>query len=100
MGRILELHIVEPWDTLKAQLLVQIDQCLAPPKVDFQDYKISYTIPRILSQPLLLTSESDYAFLIKHAMKGKTVADVKIQCIQSPKVVSVRLLHFIHSFRS
>lgn len=98
IGRILELLAVEPWDTLKAQLLVQIDQSLAPSTIDFHDYEVSYTIPRVLSQPLPLASESDYSFLIKHATKGKVVADVKIQCIQSQRVVSVRLLLRIGGF--
>ena len=102
IGHILELLVDEPWDTLKAQLLVQIDKTLVPSKVDFQDYKISYTIPRILSQPLPLASESDYSFMIKHATKGKVVADVKIECIQLQKVVSVsvRLLRCFNGFRA
>jgi hypothetical protein len=81
-GRILELGASEPWDTFQAQILVMIDKSLAPKTIQFQDYDVSFTIARGVTQPLPLISESDYLFLVKQSTKGKTIADVKIQCIQ------------------
>jgi hypothetical protein len=82
IGRILELDANEPWDTVQAQILVTIDKSLAPAMIQFQDYDVSFTIARAVTQPLPLISESNYLFLVKQSTKGKTIADVKVQCIQ------------------
>ncbi|KAF8156684.1 hypothetical protein B0H34DRAFT_859408 [Crassisporium funariophilum] len=65
----------EPWDTLKAQLLVKINSALSPAKIDFADYKIKYYILRILPKPgLELETDQQYQDLIKRSqdIKGNT----------------------------
>jgi hypothetical protein len=74
IGRRLELQSDEPWDTLQAQILIQIDSALHPSKIQFSDYNISFTIARTVSQPLPLNSVSDYSFLVSQATKGKSVS--------------------------
>ena len=43
--RRVELSAREPWDTVKAQFLKEIDDTLSPPKIDFNNYDISFKIP-------------------------------------------------------
>lgn len=65
----------EPWDTLKAQLLVKIDCALNPPKINFADYEIKYHILRVLPKPgLELETDQQYQNLIQHSrdIKGNT----------------------------
>jgi len=88
IGRTLELESSEPYDTLKAQILVQIASALNPPKIIQEDYNISFTIARAVSILLALQSETDYNFLVKQATKGKSVSIVKIACEQ--KTTQVR----------
>ena len=82
IGRQLELQLDEPWDTLQAQILIQIDSVLHPSKIQFSDYNISFTIACTISQPLPLTSVANYSFLVSQATKGKSVLTVKITCEQ------------------
>src|SRR5882762_5093797 len=82
VGRWLELQSDEPWDTLQAQILVQIDSALHPSKIQFSDYNISFTIARTVSQPLPLNLVADYLFLVSQATKGKSGSTVKIACDQ------------------
>ncbi|KAJ7165780.1 hypothetical protein C8R46DRAFT_900364, partial [Mycena filopes] len=58
----------EPFDTLKAQLLVRIDAVYTPSKLDFDDYNISFTIPRLVKDAIVLDSAS-YPHLIKNTQK-------------------------------
>jgi len=63
----------EPWDTLKAQLLVKIDSTLKPNKISFADYHVKYYIPRVLSKPGLdLESEEDYEGLVDRSRNIKS----------------------------
>ena len=56
---------------------------------DIDDYEISYTVPRHVSQPLPLTSATSYAHLIANATKGKTpTLSAKLTVIQ--KATQVR----------
>ena len=71
IGRILELDASEPWDTVKAQIFMMIGKSLAPATIRFQDYDVSFTIARAVTQPLPLISESDYLFLVKQSTKGR-----------------------------
>ena len=82
VGRCLELQLDEPWDTLQAQILVQINSTLHPSEIQFFDYNISFTIACTVSQPLPLNSVADYSFLVLQATKGKSVVTVKITCEQ------------------
>jgi hypothetical protein len=102
MGRTLELESSEPYDTLKAQILVQIASALNPPKIIQEDYNISFTIARAVSIPLALQSESDYNFLVKQATKGKSVSIVKIACEQKATQVRESSFHSLvfHQLKS
>jgi hypothetical protein len=83
VGRPLELESKEPWSTVSAQILVQIDDALSITNFDINNYEISYTVPRHVSQPLPLTSAASYAHLIANATKGKTPAlSAKLTVIQ------------------
>ncbi|KAH7907681.1 hypothetical protein BJ138DRAFT_1014114, partial [Hygrophoropsis aurantiaca] len=56
-----DLNDNEPWDTLKAQILQKISTTLNPQVLDFDDYDVTFYIPRILTKPgLSLTSSSHY----------------------------------------
>ena len=62
----LELSSKEPWDTLKAQLLVKITETTSPSFLDFDNYKVMYFIPRLVPKPgRQLVSANNYASLIK-----------------------------------
>jgi hypothetical protein len=96
IGRLLKLSSTEPWDTLKAQILVTLDKTLSPANISIQDYDISYQIPRIVTQALPLESETDYAHMLKYATKHNT--NVKVTCIQQSNKVrscnySINLSH-------
>ncbi|KAJ7699499.1 hypothetical protein B0H16DRAFT_1484141 [Mycena metata] len=80
---ILTLNSDEPFDTLKAQLGVKIVTALKPAKLDFDDYIISFTVPRQVSEPIGLTDDKKYKHLVDNALKvkvnpnGKIVIEVK-----------------------
>ena len=70
----LRLSTDEPWDTVKAQILVKIDAALNPQSIKFENYSIAYTIPHIVSKPgYPLFSADDYALLVDRARKPKLV---------------------------
>jgi hypothetical protein len=69
----LTLSTDEPWDTMKAQILVKISDSLNPSLLDFNNYNTSFYINRTLPKPgLPLLAESDYLTMTKKAfnMKG------------------------------
>jgi hypothetical protein len=82
IGCILQLSSSEPWDTIRAQLLAQIDDAIEPRPLDLSNFDISFTISRVVVQALPLQTEQHYKFLLGEAMKGKTVAQVKVLCEQ------------------
>ncbi len=59
------------WDTWKAQLLVKIDKVLKPKKISFDDYDITFSIPRVHPKPTVLNDEGSYKFMVSRASKGK-----------------------------
>jgi hypothetical protein len=70
----LRLSTDEPWDTVKAQILVKIDTALNPQTINFENYSIAYTIPRIVTKPgYPLSNANDYALLVDRARKPKLV---------------------------
>jgi hypothetical protein len=68
-----QLRTDEPWDTLKAQLLVKVSDALGvAASLDFSKYNFIVSIPRVISKPgLPLTSETDYNFLLAKIKAGK-----------------------------
>jgi len=100
IGRVLELVSTEPWDTVKAQILHTLESTLSPPTIHMHDYKVSYTIPRCVTQALPLANETDHSHMVKNATKGKTpVLLVKMTVIQKATQVhdSMLLCIFSHS---
>ena len=70
----LQLSADEPWDTLKAQLLVKINDLLKPSTLSIDDYEILFSIPRIVSKPgYPLASATDYSILLERSCKSKLV---------------------------
>ena len=67
----LQLESTEPWDTVKAQLLVKIDGILKLTTIDFDDYTFSFSVPRVHTKPTELTDEDSYKFMVERASKGK-----------------------------
>lgn len=74
------LSTAEPWDTMKAQLLVKIDIALKSPTLSFDDYGIMFYIPRVLPKPgMTLATEADYTSLLEHIQA--LVAKMKIPAV-------------------
>ena len=46
------LNFKEPWSTVNAEILVQIDDALSITHFTIDNYEISYTVPCHVSQPL------------------------------------------------
>jgi hypothetical protein len=68
-SRILTLSADLDWDTLKAQILVKIDECMKPSVLDFANYNVCFTIPRKVSDPTPLANSEDYEFLRTNVLK-------------------------------
>jgi hypothetical protein len=41
----LQLDTNKPWDTMKAQILVQVKQALSPQHLDFSKYEVMFYFP-------------------------------------------------------
>lgn len=68
ISALLELRDEEPWDRIKAQLLVKIDEALAPRTLNFNDYLTIFFILYVLPKPgMALSTDENYAALLKHA---------------------------------
>jgi hypothetical protein len=77
----IRLNTNEPWDTVKAQLLVQISNLLKPQLLDFSQYETNFYIPRVLPKPgLPLLNDADYDYMIERARSLKS-ADLIINLI-------------------
>lgn len=73
-----KLNNDEPYDTLRAQILRTIDKLVSPPKINWEDYDITYTVPRQQTTPMKLNNEDKYAHLVECALKIKANPCVKI----------------------
>ncbi|KAG1899672.1 uncharacterized protein F5891DRAFT_980910 [Suillus fuscotomentosus] len=74
----IDLCTDEPWDTLKAQILVKISTAINPCMLHFDDYSLTYHISWVLPKPgLSLLTEADYNGMMKRvdgmAAKAPTV---------------------------
>ena len=64
----LELSDKEPWDTMKAQLLMKIDEALSPHVLEFDGYTVMFYISRVLPKPgMVLATEVSYRALLSRA---------------------------------
>jgi len=62
----------EPYETFKAQILVQIARTLKPQIEDINQYEIWCTINRVISKPRMLVGlAGDYATMVASAIKLK-----------------------------
>ena len=68
-----QLRTDEPWDTLKAQLLMKVSDALGDTAIlDFSKYNFIVSILRVVSKPgLPLTSDNDYDLLLAKIKAGK-----------------------------
>lgn len=81
---ILQLDSNEPWDTLKAQLLVKIDATLKPQAIHYDSYDINFIIPRVFPKPgLSLTNAADYDLMISKSRKLKDIT-IQITVVEVP----------------
>jgi hypothetical protein len=77
---IFKLSSDEPWDTLKAQLLVKIDHALHPSLIQYDHYDIKFSIPRVFSKPgLSLDHATDYNLIVKGRNKDFAVNVTVVQ---------------------
>jgi hypothetical protein len=67
--RIITLSADLDWDTVKAQILVKIDDCMKSMMLSFDDYELCFTVPRKVSDPAPPAMIDDYSFLLKNVVK-------------------------------
>jgi hypothetical protein len=69
----------EPWDTLKAQLLVRVDSSLGPSRLDFDNYNFQYIIRKLVPKPgRSLQTENDYDYMLEQVMKAKSDKEIQL----------------------
>ena len=69
---ILKVDTDEPWETMKAQLLVKIDHALSPSQIQYDQYDIKFYITCVIPKPgLSLSCEGDYDLMVLKARKLK-----------------------------
>ena len=67
----LDLKTDEPWDTMKAQLLVKIDIAFSPWRLKFDDYEVMYYIRGAITKPgIPLTNDAEYASLVDRVLRS------------------------------
>ncbi|KAG1865568.1 hypothetical protein C8R48DRAFT_772572 [Suillus tomentosus] len=60
------LNLNEPWNTMKAQILIKISDALNPRLLSYEDYEVSWFIPHVLPKPgLSLLNEKDFDIWVK-----------------------------------
>ena len=67
----LELSSGLEWDTFKAKILSKVDSILKPTTISFDDYIVTFTIPRIHPKVTSLDDEDAYKFMVGRASKSK-----------------------------
>ncbi|KAJ7164536.1 hypothetical protein C8R46DRAFT_901290 [Mycena filopes] len=75
---IIALKSDEPFDRLKAQLGVKIVAALNPQQLNYDDYNLTFTVPRQVSDAMQLTDEAKYKYLVDNALKIKSNPGAKI----------------------
>ena len=79
----LQLSPDEPWDTLQAQFLAQIDALLHPTTHVYADYQVITMIPHILGKPgLPLISANDYTLLLERARNKSNLVNIFIVALK------------------
>jgi hypothetical protein len=81
---ILTLSTDEPWDTMKAQLLVKIELVFSPQQLQFSDYEIMYYIRGVIPKPGIPLTDVEYISLISRIVKSASTTPT-INLIIEPK---------------
>jgi len=89
----------EPWDTFKAQALMRIGKVLKPPTISFDNYKVTFMVPR-LQKTTDLEDEQSYGFMVGRATRSSD--PTAIICIEPliPEGVSCTtrlIIHCLHT---
>ncbi|KAJ7131306.1 hypothetical protein C8R44DRAFT_871813 [Mycena epipterygia] len=72
------------FDTLKAQILARISESLKPGQLHYEDYNISFTVPRQVTDSLSLDSPEKYQHLVLNALKIKADPSARISVVPKP----------------
>lgn len=67
----MKLNNEEPFNTFKAQLLVQIDKQFTPKRLNINNFQVFFSIPRTSPMPMVLAENEDYQIFLKHITKVK-----------------------------
>ena len=95
----LKLNSDIPFDTWKAQILVKIDEKMKLDYISYEDYDVSFMIPRISPQPLSITNEDDYNLLCERTQKAKDQqATVYVQELKAVRLAKVRTIVHVGNF--
>lgn len=81
----------EPWSNIKSRIRKNIRTAFnLNTLIDLDDYKVSFTIPRHVKDPIVLNDSTKYEQLLTNALKIKTHPTAKI--IVEPKAVRLSVL--------
>jgi hypothetical protein len=91
---VLRLEPEAIWDTFLAQLLVKIDMMLKPKEIDFKNYVVTFSVPRIHPKVTDLADEDMYKFMVERALRSKDrTASITVEPIVDAKVSYLPLLN-------
>ena len=100
----MDLNNNNPFNTWRAQLLVQIEKILNPCKLNINDYEIHFTIACVSPSLLMVSSDEEYTNMLEHVGRSKDSAcNVYVQELHSPSKVGITpclsaLSHFYASW--
>ena len=94
--QLLEIPATMEWVVFQMRLNVLIANALYPTvaKIDYSKYEATYTIPRLVPNPLPLLASADYMYLLKNATKAKDPA-VKIVVIETGPQLQMPRMVFV-----
>ncbi|KAJ6454595.1 hypothetical protein C8R45DRAFT_1111843 [Mycena sanguinolenta] len=65
---IITLSSKELWPRLKTEILTAASNALNPPRLNFYDYCITFTVPRQVTDPIHLRNPDNYTYLVQKAL--------------------------------
>lgn len=66
---VIQLDSSKPFDTFVAQVLVKIHANINPKETTIENYDMTFSISRHQTDPVSLSSDSDYAYMLTRAKK-------------------------------
>ncbi|KAK6988441.1 hypothetical protein R3P38DRAFT_2382470, partial [Favolaschia claudopus] len=75
----------QPWNTLRTRISEQIITVINPAILKLDDYNITFTIPRQVSDPMRLVDGTNYQYLLKKALEIKKNPNARV--LIEPKLV-------------